>query len=79
MSELLQSEVAHAGQEETSRPQPRTGKPGDFEKLTITMPPDMVDSLESIRRQRKRSKSGNADLSSIIREAVAFWLQQSVK
>ena len=60
-------------------PNPARGNRGDFEKLTITMPPDMVDSLENIRRQRKRSKSGNADLSSIIREAVAFWLQQSVK
>lgn len=57
-------------------PNPARGNRGDFEKLTITMPPDMVDSLESIRRQRKRSKSGNADLSSIIREAVAFWLEK---
>ena len=60
-------------------PNPARGNRGDFEKLTITMPPDMVDTLENIRRQRKRTKSGNADLSSIIREAVAFWLQQSVK
>ncbi len=57
-------------------PNPARGNRGDFEKLTITMPPDMVDALESMRRQRKRAKSGNADLSSIIREAVAFWLQK---
>ncbi len=57
-------------------PNPARGSRGDFEKLTITMPPNMVDALENIRRQRKRTKSGNADLSSIIREAVAFWLQK---
>ena len=57
-------------------PNPERGNRGDFERLTITMPPDMVEALELIRRQRKRAKEKNTDLSSLIREAVALWLEK---
>lgn len=56
-------------------PNPDRGNRGDFERLTITMPPEMVDALEDIRRHRKRAKEKNSDISSLIREAVAFWVE----
>lgn len=57
-------------------PNPERGNRGDFEKLTITMPPDMVEALELIRRQRKRAKEKDTDISSLIREAVVYWLEK---
>jgi hypothetical protein len=57
-------------------PNPERGHRGDFERLTITMPPEMVEDLEIIRRQRKRAKEKNTDISRIIREVVAFWLDK---
>jgi len=55
---------------------PDRGSRGDFERLTITMHPDMVEALEGIRRQRKRAKEKDSDISSLIREAVAYWLDR---
>jgi len=56
---------------------PRRGERGGFEKITITMPPEMVEALEDVRRKRKRAKEKNTDISSLIREAVAYWLDNS--
>jgi len=53
---------------------PARGKRGDFERVTITMPPEMLDALEDIRRKRKRAKEKNSDISSLIREAIVYWL-----
>jgi hypothetical protein len=53
---------------------PERGSRGDFERLTITMHPEMVGALEAVRRQRKNAKEKNTEISSLIREAVAFWL-----
>lgn len=57
-------------------PNPARGDRGGFERLTITMPPSMVEALEQIRRQRKRAREKDFDISSLIREAVAFWLEK---
>ena len=58
-------------------PNPERGNRGDFERLTITMSPEMVEALEMIRRQRKRAKEKDTDISSLIREAVAYWLDRN--
>lgn len=55
-------------------PNPERGERGDFGKLSITMPQEMIDALDDIKRQRRRAKEKNGDFSSLIREAVAFWL-----
>lgn len=58
-------------------PNPERGKRGDFSKITITMPLDMIEALEAIRMKKKRAKERNADMSSLIREAVANWLSRT--
>jgi len=60
-------------------PNPERGQRGDFGKLTITMPPEMIDALEDVRRQRKKAKEKNSDMSSLIREAVSEWLVNKKK
>lgn len=55
-------------------PNPVRGERGNFRGLSITMPEEMIEELESIRRHMKRAREKNADMSSLIREAVAFWL-----
>ncbi|WP_298506683.1 hypothetical protein [uncultured Sphaerochaeta sp.] len=60
-------------------PNPAQGQKGDFERLTITMPMDMVEMLEKIRMQRKRAKQKNTTISSLIREAVVEWLNKNAR
>lgn len=55
-------------------PNPDRGERGNFRGLSITMPIEMIEELESIRTKMRRAREKNADLSSLIREAVAFWL-----
>ncbi len=52
-------------------PNPERGCRGDFLKLTITMPPEMLGNLKILGLRRRAGGQKDTNISSLIREAVA--------
>lgn len=49
---------------------PKRGERGDFVKMTITLPLDMIIELKKISLERLARSNRDSNMSSIIREAV---------
>lgn len=54
---------------------PVRGQRGDFLKVTITLPPDMLADLKRLGIERKLQGMRDTDTSSLIREAVTKLLE----
>lgn len=55
---------------------PVRGDRGDFLRLTVTMSPQLMEGLELERLRRKKQGLKNNDISSLIRHAVAKFLNE---
>jgi hypothetical protein len=55
---------------------PARGERGDFRKLTATLPAELYEKVLAHVLERKLSQQPNADLSSIIREALLLFFQR---
>ena len=55
---------------------PIRGERGDFLKVTITLPPDMLADLNRLGIERKLDGMRDTDVSSLIREALTTFLEQ---
>jgi len=56
-------------------PNPKRGQRGDFLKITITMPAEMLSNLQTLGLRRRVAGQKDTDISSLIREAVADLLR----
>jgi len=54
---------------------PIRGKRGDFLKVTITLPPDILANLKRLGIERKLQGMRDTDVSSLIRESLTSFLQ----
>ena len=54
---------------------PIRGERGDFLKVTITLPPDMLANIKRLGIERKLQGMRDTDVSSLIREALANFLK----
>ena len=54
---------------------PIRGERGDFLKVTITLPPDMLANLKRLGIERKLQGMRDTDVSSLIREALTNFLE----
>ena len=70
---------------ETKKPKPKKtatganpirGERGDFLKVTITLPPEMLADLKRLGIERKLDGMRDTDVSSLIREALKTFLEQ---
>ena len=59
----------------TKKANPIRGERGDFLKVTITLPPDMLADLKRLGIERKLQGLKDTDTSSLIREAVTKLLE----
>lgn len=57
-------------------PNPEKGGRGDFLRVTVTLPEQMVGALQSLGRRRKQNKQSNTTISALIREFVAEGLRK---
>ncbi len=57
---------------------PMRGERGDFLKLTITMPPELVLKLKQHGAERRILGEKNCDTSSLIRSAVKMYLDENM-
>lgn len=57
---------------------PMRGERGDFLKLTITMPPELVLKLKQHGAERRILGEKNCDTSSLIRSAVKKYLDENM-
>jgi len=66
-------------------PNPPHGEKGEFVKVTITLPPDMYETLlteqgkrkrEAVKRRKAGEKAEAHGISAIVREAVAVYLRE---
>ena len=55
---------------------PDIGERGDFIKITITLPPEMLEALKVLGVRRKASKQKDTNVSALIREAVADLMER---
>ncbi len=56
-------------------PNPEIGRRGNFLKVTITIPPEMLGELRNLGLRRRTAGQKNSDISSLVREAVAELLR----
>lgn len=54
---------------------PARGERGDFLKVTITLPPEMLGNLKRLGIDRKMRGEKDTDVSSLIREALSQFLE----
>ncbi len=57
-------------------PNPDKGGRGDFLRVTVTLPEQMIGELQSLGRRRKRNKKKNTTISALVREFVAEGLKK---
>jgi hypothetical protein len=57
-------------------PNPDKGERGDFLRVTVTLPEQMIGELQSLGRRRKRNKKKNTTISALVREFVAEGLKR---
>ena len=55
---------------------PAHGEKGDFRKVTITLPPDVLGLLVDEAARRKKAGEKDAQISALIREAVVAMLSR---
>ena len=55
---------------------PERGERGDFKRLSLTLPKYMLNSLRSISLTRKIDEHPNYEITSIIREAIASFIEK---
>ena len=55
---------------------PQRGKRGDFKRLSLTLPKYMLDALRSISLKRKIAELPNYEMTSMIREAIASFIEK---
>lgn len=55
------------------------GQRGDYLKVTITLPPEMISSLKQLGIERKLSGDKDFDVSSLIRESLENFLNCRLK
>ena len=55
---------------------PERGHRGNFLKITITMPAEMLGDLKTLGLRRRERGLKDTDVSSLVREAVAELLQK---
>lgn len=72
------TEQAQARPELKVAPAPVENEPGfrntksDFVKVSVTLPPEMFDTLQDLSRERRKAKQ-EFTMSALIREAVEAW------
>lgn len=69
---LFLKKVNTAGQQEN----PKRGDRRDFKRFSLTLPKYMLDALRSISLKRKVGERSNYELTSIIREALASFIEK---
>ncbi len=52
------------------------GQRGDFQRLTIMVPPAILEQLRIVSAKRKAAGEKNVDVSSLAREALTEWLDK---
>jgi|SaaInlStandDraft_4_1057021.scaffolds.fasta_scaffold118175_1 hypothetical protein len=57
---------------------PARGQRGDFLKVTITLPHDIIAELKTVGLQRRFAGMKDTDISSLLREAAVDFLQKDV-
>jgi hypothetical protein len=57
-------------------PNPDKGERGEFLRVTVTLPEQMLGALQSLGRRRKRNKQKNTTISALVREFVAEGLKK---
>lgn len=50
------------------------GERGGFQKLVVTMPPEMAAAIRSVSIHRKAQGLKDSDSSALVREAITAWL-----
>lgn len=55
---------------------PKRGDRGDFKRFSLTLPKYMLDALRSISLKRKVEEQSNYELTSIVREALAYFIEK---
>jgi hypothetical protein len=55
---------------------PQRGRRGDFKRLSLTLPKYMLDALRSISLERKIFEIPNYEMTSLIREALASFIEK---
>lgn len=74
--ELEKAEKKTKAKKNESELHPMRGERGDFLKLTITMPPELVLKLKQHGAERRILGEKNCDTSSLIRSAVKKYLNE---
>lgn len=59
------------------QPNPERGERGNFLKITITLPPEVLGKLRQLGLERKAEGERDTDVSSLIREAVSLLFDQN--
>lgn len=57
---------------------PQRGRRGDFKRLSLTLPKYMLDALRSISLERKIKEIPNYEMTAMIREAVASFIEREL-
>ena len=57
---------------------PERGHRGDFLKITITMPANMLGDLKTLGLRRRARGEKDTDISSLVREAVSVLVRKEV-
>ena len=63
----------------TAESTPARGNRGDFARITVTMPPEMLAELKILGARRQAQGEKNTDVCSLVREAVMGFLKGGVK
>lgn len=58
-----------------SKENPQRGNRGDFKRLSLTLPKEMLDSLRTIGLKRRVNEKPNYELTAIVREALARFIE----
>ena len=66
---------AKAAQKTSGEASPPRGDRGDFLKITITLPPETLQTLRDIGMARRCEGRRDTDVSSLIRESLATFIE----
>lgn len=75
VSEQKAKAETRKAKEDSNSGNPIRGERGDFLKVTITLPPDMLANLKRLGIERKLKGMKDTDVSSLIREALTNFLE----
>lgn len=61
--------------EKSEKENPQRGSRGDFKRLSLTLPKELLDSLRTISLKRRINEKPNYELTAIVREALARFIK----